>query len=140
MKVPISWLKDFVDITLPIEELTKRLTLAGLEEASIDYIGVEGADLVWDRDRFVIARVLAVKQHPNADRLVLAEVDHGAEEPEILVTTQEQEIWMTWGGIMAIAEGEHIQLARNNRTSLGYMTCMVMLGRGVRTFTTKPSM
>ena len=33
MKVPISWLKDFVDITLPIEELAERLTLAGLEVA-----------------------------------------------------------------------------------------------------------
>ena len=44
MKVPISWLKDFVDINLPIADLAERLTLAGLEVASIQYIGVEGAD------------------------------------------------------------------------------------------------
>ena len=30
MKVPVSWLKDYVDITVPIEELAERMTLAGL--------------------------------------------------------------------------------------------------------------
>jgi phenylalanyl-tRNA synthetase beta chain len=86
MKVPISWLKDFVDITLPIAELAERLTLAGLEVASIQYIGVEGADLEWDRDKLVLGQLLQVEQHPNADRLVLATVDIGAAEPETVVT------------------------------------------------------
>ncbi len=86
MKVPISWLKDFVDITLPIEELAERLTLAGLEVASIQYIGLEGADLVWDREKLVLGHILKVEQHPNADRLVLATVDIGAAEPETVVT------------------------------------------------------
>jgi phenylalanyl-tRNA synthetase beta chain len=86
MKVPISWLKDFVDITVPIEELAERMTLAGLEIASIDYIGVEGADLVWDREKLVLGHLLKVEQHPNADRLVLATVDIGTAEPETVVT------------------------------------------------------
>jgi phenylalanyl-tRNA synthetase beta chain len=86
MKVPISWLKDFVDITLPIEELAERMTLAGLEVTSIDYIGVEGADLVWDREKLVLGHLLKVEQHPNADRLVLATVDIGTAEPETVVT------------------------------------------------------
>lgn len=86
MKVPVSWLKEFVDITLPIEELAERLTFAGLEVGSIHYIGVEGADLVWDRDRLVLGHLLKVEQHPNADRLVLATVDIGAAEPETVVT------------------------------------------------------
>jgi len=86
MQVPLSWLKDYVDITLSIPELAERMTLAGLEVEQIQYIGIEGADLVWDREKFVMAHILAVKQHPNADRLVIAEVDHGAAEPETLVT------------------------------------------------------
>ena len=40
MKAPISWLKDFVDITLPIDELAEKLTFAGLEVEDIEYIGV----------------------------------------------------------------------------------------------------
>ncbi|MCB0182427.1 MAG: phenylalanine--tRNA ligase subunit beta, partial [Anaerolineae bacterium] len=86
MKVPISWLKDFVDITLPIEELAERLTLAGLEVGGIHKIGLPGADLEWERDKLVLAHLLKVEQHPEADRLVLATVDIGAAEPETVVT------------------------------------------------------
>jgi len=86
MKVPMSWLKDFVDITSPIEDLAERLTLAGLEVASIEQIGLEGADLVWDREKMVLGHILRVEQHPNADRLVLATVDIGTTEPETVVT------------------------------------------------------
>ncbi len=86
MKVPISWLKDFVDITLPIDELAERLTLAGLEVGSIDYVGLPGADLEWDREKLVLGHLLKVEQHPDADRLVLATADIGAAEPETVVT------------------------------------------------------
>jgi phenylalanyl-tRNA synthetase beta chain len=41
MKVPISWLKDFVDITIPLPELASRLTMAGLEVEAIVYIGLQ---------------------------------------------------------------------------------------------------
>ncbi|MEM7345236.1 MAG: phenylalanine--tRNA ligase subunit beta [Chloroflexota bacterium] len=86
MKVPLSWLKDYVDITLSAEALAERLTLAGLEVGSIRYIGLEGADLVWDREKLVLGHILKVEQHPSADRLVLATVDIGASEPETVVT------------------------------------------------------
>jgi phenylalanyl-tRNA synthetase beta chain len=86
MKVPISWLKDFVDISSPIEDLAERLTLAGLEVASIQQIGLEGADLVWNPDKMVLGHILRVEQHPNADRLVLATVDIGTADPETVVT------------------------------------------------------
>ena len=51
MKVPLSWLKDYVKITLSVEELAERLTLAGLEVGGIQYIGLPGADLEWPRDK-----------------------------------------------------------------------------------------
>jgi phenylalanyl-tRNA synthetase beta chain len=86
MRVPLSWLKDFVDITLPVDQLAELLTLAGLEVAEVEKIGVEGADLPWDADKIVIGNILEVKQHPNADRLVLADVDYGAAEPHTVVT------------------------------------------------------
>ncbi len=86
MKVPISWLKDFVDIDIPIEKLAERITLAGLEVGGIEKIGVGGSDLEWPRDKLVLGHLLKVEQHPNADRLVLATVDIGANEPETVVT------------------------------------------------------
>jgi phenylalanyl-tRNA synthetase beta chain len=86
MRIPLSWLKEFVDITLPVEELAERLTRAGLECEGIERIGVEGADLPWDPEKIVIGRILEVRQHPNADRLVLADVDYGADAPHTVVT------------------------------------------------------
>ena len=58
MKVPLSWLKEFVEITLPVEVLAERLTLAGLEVGTIHYIGVEGADLVWEREKLLLGHLL----------------------------------------------------------------------------------
>jgi phenylalanyl-tRNA synthetase beta chain len=86
MRVPLSWLKEFVDISLSPDALAERLTLAGLEVAEVEKIGVEGAELPWDADKIVIGNILEVKQHPNADRLVLADVDYGATEPHTVVT------------------------------------------------------
>ncbi|MBN1123209.1 MAG: phenylalanine--tRNA ligase subunit beta [Anaerolineae bacterium] len=100
MLVPLSWLRDYVDITIPVEELAHRLTLAGLEVGNIEYIGlpadpemakkwampVSTDHLVWDREKIVLGHILEVKSHPDADRLVLAMVDSGIGEVETVVT------------------------------------------------------
>jgi phenylalanyl-tRNA synthetase beta chain len=86
MKVPISWLKDYLDINIPIEELANRLTLAGMEVEHIEYYGVPGSALVWDREKIVIAQIVEVRPHPNADRLVLADVNYGGPSLHQVVT------------------------------------------------------
>jgi phenylalanyl-tRNA synthetase beta chain len=86
MLVPLSWLSDYVNIDLPVDKVAELLTNAGLEVKHILKIGVDGADLEWDREKIVLAKLLTVEQHPNAERLVLATVDYGAEEPKTVVT------------------------------------------------------
>ena len=86
MKVPISWLKDYVDLTISIEDLAQRLTLAGMEVEHIEYYGIPGAELVWDRSKIVTAQIVEVRAHPNADRLVLADIDYGGESLHQVVT------------------------------------------------------
>lgn len=86
MRVPLSWLKEYVDISLSPEDLAELLTRSGLEVDSIERIGVPGAELPWDREKVLVANILEVRQHPNADRLVLADVDYGAEQPHTVVT------------------------------------------------------
>jgi phenylalanyl-tRNA synthetase beta chain len=104
MRVPLSWLEEYVEITVPIEELAYRLTLAGMEVGNIEYIGIPagglgdlGRDvhlavpvstghLVWDREKIVVGHILEVRSHPNADRLVLALVDSGIGVVETVVT------------------------------------------------------
>ena len=85
MKLPISWLKDYIDLDgLSVEDVARMLTLAGLEVDEIKYAGLpmptggEGerhefktSGLSWDRDKIVVAEIREVKPHPNADRLTL---------------------------------------------------------------------
>lgn len=73
MKIVYSWLKDFVDIDVPVEELADSLTLAGLEVASIERFSVPKG--------IVVARVLETEKHPNADKLTICKVDAGTGEP-----------------------------------------------------------
>jgi len=97
MLIPVSWIKEFVEIDIPVELLAERLTLAGLEVGHIRYVGVpqqhvEGVrwppsdHLVWDREKILLGAIREVKAHPDADRLVLAMVDYGGEELEQCVT------------------------------------------------------
>ena len=86
MLVPLSWLKDFVTIDHPVEQVDRLLTNAGLEVKTINIIGIPGADLEWDRNLIMLAHLLKVEQHPNADRLVLATVEFGADNTETVVT------------------------------------------------------
>jgi phenylalanyl-tRNA synthetase beta chain len=99
MKTPISWLKDFVTITLPLPELAHLLTMAGLEVEEIHLAGlsadggtgpgavhhemkIEG--LAWEADKLVTAVVTEVMPHPNADRLVLCKLYDGEREHIVL--------------------------------------------------------
>ena len=81
MKIPISWLKDFVDVDMTADALAERMTLAGLEVESITHIGE-----LWDRDRIFVGQILSVTRHPDAERLTLVRVDYGAVEPMTVVT------------------------------------------------------
>ena len=81
MKLPVSWLRDYVDITTDIEDLAERMTLAGLEVTSVDHIGSE-----WDREKIFVGEVLQVEKHPNADRLTVVTVEYGADRPMSVVT------------------------------------------------------
>ena len=81
MKIPLSWLRDYVDIDLPPEQLANRMTLAGLEVESLTRIGE-----LWDRDKLFVGQILEVRRHPDAERLTLARVDYGADGPLTVVT------------------------------------------------------
>ncbi len=77
MKVPISWLKEYVDITMPIEDIAEKLTMAGFEVEEIIRTGGS-----WNK--VVVGRIKAVNPHPNADRLTLPTIDLGDEETTVV--------------------------------------------------------
>jgi phenylalanyl-tRNA synthetase beta chain len=81
MLVPLSWLKQYVDIDASTETLTERLTLAGLEVGGIERVGDW-----WNPETIVVGQVVGVSPHPDADRLVLVDVDYGGPDPQRVVT------------------------------------------------------
>jgi len=98
MKLPISWLKDFIDLDgLSVEDISRKLTLAGLEVEEILYVGLpmpeykEGEKhefktngIGWDKEKIVVAEIREVKPHPNADRLTLLDLYDGQQDQVVL--------------------------------------------------------
>lgn len=92
MKLPLSWLREFVAIDLTPEEVAYKLTFGGMEVEDLEYVGLAPKDgdiaglkaqpgkhkgLAWHREKIVVAQVLEVMPHPNADRLTLLRLDDG---------------------------------------------------------------
>ena len=77
MKFTFDWLRDHLDTTVSLEQIVDRLSIIGLEVEGID----EPAKAL---SPFVVARVLEAKQHPNADKLRVLQVDMGAGAVEVV--------------------------------------------------------
>ncbi len=74
MRVPLSWLREFVDVDLTPEALAERLTLLGMEVKGLERWGSAWRNVV-------VGELLAVERHPRADRLSLTRVNVGDGEP-----------------------------------------------------------
>jgi phenylalanyl-tRNA synthetase beta chain len=77
MKISFEWLKKYVSIKVPVEDLARRLTMAGLEVESVE-------KPLTNYDGFVVGEVVEVKRHPNADKLTVCTVNAGKQTLEIV--------------------------------------------------------
>ena len=77
MKLPISWLKEYVDFEDSIEGLAAKLTFSGTEVEGIIRVGA-------DYTNVVVGEVEAVERHPNADRLSVCRVFDGSERMQVV--------------------------------------------------------
>ena len=85
MRVPLSWLREYVDVELPARALADALTMRGME-ATVETAGADWSGVV-------VGRLLQVERHPNADTLWLTRVDVGGDEPlEIVCGAQNLEV------------------------------------------------
>ncbi len=95
MKIPLSWLKDYIDIDLSLEDLARTLTMVGLEVEEIQVVGLplpentsrqefKFTGLPWDPEKFIVAQIDEVMPHPDADRLTLCRLYDGTQEWVVL--------------------------------------------------------
>jgi len=87
VRVPLSWLREYVDVSLTPRELADELTMRGMEVSAIEQGGAGWTDVV-------VGRLVDVQRHPNADTLWLTrvEVEPGAAPLEIVCGAQNLEL------------------------------------------------
>jgi phenylalanyl-tRNA synthetase beta chain len=93
MRVPLSWLREYVDVDISPEALAERLTLLGMEVKSVERTGTEWRNVV-------VGELLSVERHPRADRLSLTRVTVGSGDPLEIVC-----------GATNIAAGQRVPVA-----------------------------
>ncbi|NFE94010.1 phenylalanine--tRNA ligase subunit beta [Clostridium botulinum] len=77
MKVPFSWLQDYVDINVSPKELGDKLTLTG---SQLEELIIQG-DVI---DKVVTGKITEIEKHPDADKLSICQVDIGTETIQIV--------------------------------------------------------
>lgn len=77
MKISLSWLNEYVDVTLAPDALSNALTMAGLEVETV-------SDRLACLDDMVVGRITDVSPHPDADRLTLCSVNIGARDIRVV--------------------------------------------------------
>jgi phenylalanyl-tRNA synthetase beta chain len=129
VRVPISWLREYVEFDLAPRQLAEELTMRGMEVSDIETAAADWTDVV-------VGRVLEVRRHPNADTLWLArvEVDAAGGELDIVCGAQNLEVGQLVPTALPGAElpgGRRIERSRiRGVVSNGMLCSAVELGLG----------
>ncbi len=79
MKISLNWLRRYVDIDVPVEELCDKMVMSGFEVESIE-------DLSESMRNVVVGRIDKLEKHPDADKLQICSINIGKDEPVQIVT------------------------------------------------------
>jgi len=112
MKVPMSWLNDYVDINMSPEEYAAGMTMSGSKVESIQKMGEEIQNVV-------VAKILSIEKHPDADSLQICQVDFGNEQTQIVT------------GATNIKVGDYVPVAKHGSKLPGGITIKKTKLRGI---------
>ena len=113
MKLPLKWLKEYVEFNVTPKEFAERMLLRGFEVAEI-IPEMDGIDGVY------VCRIMSIEPHPNADKLRVCTVDVGRDEPLQIVTNATN-----------VKEGDLVPVALDNATLTGGLVIHPTKMRGV---------
>ena len=95
MLLPLSWLKDYVDVDVTVEELEEKLFSCGFEVEELKYLGA-------DIDRVVTGKITSVAKHEDSDHLQICKLNCGDEYgTDIQIVTGAQNIFE--GAVVPVA-------------------------------------
>lgn len=79
MIVSLEWLKDYTDVKVSPEEFCERMIMSGSNLETMEMVGE-------DMSKVVVGKIVKIEKHPDADKLVVCQLDVGEEEPVQIVT------------------------------------------------------
>ena len=79
MNLSMKWLSDFVKLKVEPREFSEKMSLSG---SKVEGWEIEGAEI----KNVVVGKILSIEPHPDADKLVICQVDVGENEPIQIVT------------------------------------------------------
>ena len=79
MIVSLEWLKDYTEVNVSPEEFCERMIMSGYNLETMEKVG---EDMV----KVVVGKIVKIDKHPDADKLVVCQLDVGAEAPVQIVT------------------------------------------------------
>ena len=79
MQIPMSWLKAYVDINCDLKEFTESMTMSGSKVEGVARLGAVLSNVV-------VGKIISIEKHPDADKLVVTQVDVGQSAPIQIVT------------------------------------------------------
>lgn len=112
MKTSVEWLKEYSDINVDTKTLADKLTMTG---SKVETIEEKGNDI----KNVVVGKILEIKKHPDADKLVVTQVDVGTERVQIVT------------GAKNIKEGDLVPIAKDNSYLPGGVNIKKGLLRGI---------
>ena len=101
MLVPVKWIRDYVNIDMDTVEFADKMTMTGTKVETVEFLGKEISNVV-------VGQIKEITQHPNADKLVVCQVNVGEEELVQICT-----------GAKNVSEGDFIPVAKVNSTLPG---------------------
>lgn len=101
MLVPVKWIRDYVNIDMDTVEFADKMTMTGTKVETVEFLGSEISNVV-------VGQIKEITQHPNADKLVVCQVNVGEEELVQICT-----------GAKNVSEGDFIPVAKVNSTLPG---------------------
>ena len=112
MKLPLSWLKEYVDWNITTEKFVELMMWRGFEVASVEREMEEVTNVV-------VGKITKLEKHPNADKLQICTIDIGKEEPLQIIT-----------GAKNVFEGALIPVALENSHLCGGIVIKPTVMRG----------
>lgn len=117
MNLSMKWLSEFTPADMPVKAFADAMTMSG---SKVEGFETEGAKI----ENIVVGKILSIEKHPDADKLVVCQVDVGEDAPLQIVTGATN---LKQGDLVPVAK-DHSVLADGTKIKKGKLRGVLSCG------------